>query len=142
MYRLRPATQEDFDFLYQLHVLTMKEYVELTWGWDEAVQRRGFGEDFRPERLAVVVVDGTDVGRLGIVREPDRLFLASIEIAPDWQRRGLGTEIVTDLLREARGGGLPVVLMVLKVNPARRLYERLGFTVDAETPTHYRMAAR
>jgi hypothetical protein len=28
------------------------------------------------------------------------------------------------------------------VNPARRLYERLGFDVVAETDTHWRMEAR
>jgi ribosomal protein S18 acetylase RimI-like enzyme len=32
-----------------------------------------------------------------------------------------------------------VTLQVLKVNPARRLYERLGFRVTGETPTHFLM---
>jgi ribosomal protein S18 acetylase RimI-like enzyme len=34
------------------------------------------------------------------------------------------------------------VLTILKVNPARRLYERLGFTVVGETETHFRLEAR
>ena len=34
---------------------------------------------------------------------------------------------------------MPVELQVLKVNPARRLYGRLGFQVTGETETHYLM---
>jgi ribosomal protein S18 acetylase RimI-like enzyme len=142
MYRLRPVQKEDFSFLYQLHVDTMKDYVAQTWGWDEAAQLGMFAEGFRPEVLQMIVVDDTDAGMLRVERGPQRLFLAAIEIATAWQRRGIGTAIVTDLLEEARTAGLPLELMVLKVNPARRLYDRLGFAVVDETATHYRMEAR
>jgi len=40
VYQLRPATPDDFDFLYLLHVETMKEYVDQTWGWDDTVQKQ------------------------------------------------------------------------------------------------------
>jgi hypothetical protein len=33
-----------------------------------------------------------------------------------------------------------VTLQVLKVNPARRLYERLGFCETGADDTHYQMA--
>lgn len=62
-------------------------------------------------------------------------------IDPTRQGRGLGTEIVRNLLAEAAAARVPVELQVLKVNPARRLYERLGFTVFAEATIHYRMRA-
>jgi hypothetical protein len=42
-------------------------------------------------------------------------------------------------LHESDQTQLPVKLRVLKVNPARRLYERLGFIHKGETPTHYLM---
>lgn len=45
------------------------------------------------------------------------------------------------LLQEAFDQYLPVRLRVLKVNPARRLYERLGFKVVEEADTHYLMEA-
>ncbi len=37
---------------------------------------------------------------------------------------------------QARAEGVPVALQVLKVNPARHLYERLGFSVVGETAMH------
>ena len=43
--------------------------------------------------------------------------------------------------RAAFDQGLPVKLGVLKVNPARRLYERLGFRMVEETEVSYGMAA-
>ncbi len=43
------------------------------------------------------------------------------------------------LLASADSRGVPVRLRVLKVNPARRLWERLGFRVARETETHYEM---
>jgi len=44
-------------------------------------------------------------------------------------------------LEEARHTGQSVGLQVLKVNPARSLYERLGFLLTDETATYYLMRA-
>ena len=71
-------------------------------------------------------LDGRDVGVLCLEREEGGLFLANIEILPPFQNRGIGTRIIEDILASARRDCLPVRLQVLKVNPARRLYERLG----------------
>ncbi len=140
MYRLRPATADDYDFLRWLHRATMREYVERTWGWDEDVQAAMFRERFDPAREQIVVVDGRDVGVLRVERREDQLFLAGLLIAPAHQGHGLGGAILTDLRAEAARAGLPLTMQVLKVNPARRLYERHGLRVTAETTTHYLMS--
>ena len=140
MYRLRPATADDYDFLRWLHRATMREYVERTWGWDEDVQAAMFRERFDPAGQQIVVVNGRDVGVLRVERREDQLFLSELLIAPEYQRRGLGGAILADLRAEAARAGLPLTLQVLKVNPARRLYERHGLCVTAETATHYLMS--
>jgi ribosomal protein S18 acetylase RimI-like enzyme len=43
------------------------------------------------------------------------------------------------LQKDARSRKLPILLQVLHLNRARRLYERLGFRVYETTETHYRM---
>jgi ribosomal protein S18 acetylase RimI-like enzyme len=58
---------------------------------------------------------------------------------PEFQGRGLGTTILGDVIEHARMGRRPVSLQVLKVNPARRLYERLGFVISGESETHFQM---
>lgn len=133
-YHLRQATEADYDFLYRLHTATLKEYVAALWGWDEAAQQRMFRERFEPAARQIVVVDGQDAGDLQVEWREDAAFVARIALAPEFQRRGLGTAILKDILAEAKSRGLPVTLHVLRPNPARNLYARLGFVVTEETP--------
>ena len=136
---LRPATQHDYDFLWWLHCATMKPYVEKTWGWDEQWQAQRFRDHFDPATREIIEGDGLPIGCISVERREDRVFLSVIKIAPDHQNRGIGTKLVRALLNEADGRGVPVELQVIKANPARRLYERLGFAVVGETETHYLM---
>lgn len=138
-YALRQATAGDYDFLYRLKATTLKPYVAATWGWDEADQQARFAAQFRPETSCIVVVDGRDVGELKVERRKDEFHIAGIYILPAWQGRGLGSQIILDVIDRATGEGQPVSLQVLKVNPARRLYERLGFEVVEVTETHFLM---
>ena len=135
-FSLRQATNADFDFLYHLKTTCLKEYVAATWGWDEEIQQGRFSEFFDPAATQVVVVDGRDVGQLSVEDKGEELFLAGIYMLPSWQNRGLGTEIIQNLLASAEARGQWVSLQVLRVNPARGLYERLGFRVISETDTH------
>lgn len=141
MYTLRQATKADFAFLYHLHRATMKDYVAQTWGWDETVQAAMFKDRFDPERSYIVVVDGRDMGVLSMERRIDTLFLGNLQILPEEQGHGLGTAIINTILAQAYDEGISVSLQVLKVNPARHLYERLGFVVSGETATHYLMSS-
>jgi len=136
---LRPATQEDYDFLWWLHRATMRSYVDKTWGWDEAWQSQSFQERFNPTTREIIEFDGVPIGYIAVERRKEVIFLSSIEIAPDYQNRGIGTMLIQALLDEGRSRGVSVELYVLKVNPARRLYERLGFTIIRETETHHIM---
>jgi ribosomal protein S18 acetylase RimI-like enzyme len=140
---LRPATLADLAFLYDLYVATMKPYVTQTWGWDEQVQQERFRLHFDPTRQHIVVADGQDIGMLALEKRPSGLFLANLRILPAFQGQGWGTHILRDLLCQAQDAGEPLTLQVLKVNhAARRLYERIGFHVIGETPTHYQMSTQ
>jgi GNAT superfamily N-acetyltransferase len=55
------------------------------------------------------------------------LFLGQLYLSGHMQRQGIGTGVLQMLIEEARRAGKPVTLGVVKINPARRLYERLGF---------------
>jgi len=138
-YKFRPASSDDYDFLRALHRNTMKDYVEKTWGWDEEDEEKRFKESFDPDKLSVVVVEGSDAGMIVVEDKGTELFLSKIQILPEYQGRGLGTIIVNDLIKKARQRMIPVALQVLKVNPAKKLYERLGFMQIGETETHYLM---
>ena len=140
VFSLRAAASNDYDFLYDLKVATMKEYVAATWGWDDADQEESFRQRFKPDGWNIIVVDNQDVGALRVRRKEMEIHLVNIAILPQYQGHGLGSRIINSVLEEARDTDLPVTLQVLKVNPARGLYERLGFTVIGETETHYLMS--
>lgn len=137
---LRTISDADYLWLWSLKRETMRTYVEQTWGkWDDDWQAERFRQNFRPDHVQVIVLDGHDAGLLHVVRSPEEIRLVNIQVSPEFQNRGLGTEVMHALLAEARREKLPLRLQVLKVNPARRLYERIGFAVVAETETHYQM---
>jgi ribosomal protein S18 acetylase RimI-like enzyme len=140
VYELRGATDADREWLYELNRAAVREYVAATWGiWDEQFQRQRFSELFSAERFQVIRQDGVDIGVLEVRREAHRLYLGEIALLPEHQSNGIGTEVISDLVAEADAALLPVELQVLKVNPARRLYERLGFEVVGQTETHFQM---
>lgn len=90
----------------------------------------------------VITFDGQKAGRLRVVRTPEQIEIAGIQVLPDQQRRGIGTAVITTLMQEGRKKDLPVVLQVEKDNPeARRLYLRLGFEQQGETPETFWMSA-
>lgn len=65
--------------------------------------------------------------------------MVQIQIDPAFQGQGLGRRLLAGLLRQADDEGAPVTLSVLKGNPARRLYESLGFTPVEETALEIEM---
>jgi len=127
---LRPATDDDFPFLLLVHRLTMKSYVEATWGrWDDADQEERLRGEFEPAKCEIIVFDNKAVGYVSVEDHEDFFFIAFIAILPEYQRLGIGTKIIQNVITRGNERKIPVCLNVLKVNPARSLYERLGFRV-------------
>ena len=56
-----------------------------------------------------------------------------------FQRMGIGTEVMGRLIGEATAFNLAVRLNVVRINPARRLYERLGFRITHEDDRKFYM---
>jgi ribosomal protein S18 acetylase RimI-like enzyme len=136
---LRPANPDDYNFVFRVHCAAMRPSVEQIYGWDEDWQARYFLEHFHPAERQIIRYCGTDVGYISIEEQETSFFLTSIAILPAHQGRGIGTILIRKLQQKARTKGVPVTLQVLKGNPARALYERLGFKVTGETDTHYLM---
>ncbi len=135
----RPAVGADLKWLWELKCATMREYVAAVYGWDHEAQREMFEQKFDPSHIRIIQVDGRDVGMLEFEEREADFFLSRIEILPASQKGGIGSAVISAVVAEAHEKKKTVRLQVLRSNPARRLYERLGFQLEAETATHFKL---
>ena len=137
---LRRAKAGDAEFAFRVLEQTMREYVIATWGtWCEERSRRETTEQVTAGRTEIVELNGLPIGLQLVDRPGTHIQLLQLYIAKDYQRRRFGTQLLGRLFAEARKSKLPIRLRVLAVNPARALYERLGFCVVDTTPERYFM---
>lgn len=140
-----PATLDDVEFLVRLlaAVYGRNDDEEIQRGYD--ARTAGDVEDqvlgkVENSTTYIIRVGAERVGRLRVVRTPERSHLAGIQIHPAHQARGIGTSVITAVLEEARERNVPVELEVAKGNPnAERLYVRLGFRRFGEQGNDYLM---
>lgn len=134
---LRPFTEADLPFLRAVYASTRTDEMRLT-GWDAAqidafltmqftAQHRYYTENYTHARFDVIEQDGVGVGRLYVADWETTIRIIDIALLPDFRGRGIGTRLITDLFARADQRGVTVSIHVEPNNPARRLYERLGF---------------
>jgi ribosomal protein S18 acetylase RimI-like enzyme len=137
---LRPATEADYEFGFQVKKLTLGPYIAETWDWKEDEQRDFYRREFRLDDAYVIVFQGTDVGWFVNRRTSEGQELHQVYILPEYQNRGIGSHLISEVITDAEREGLSVLLQVLKCNRrAKQLYDRLGFKVHGETDTHFLM---
>lgn len=138
----RPVEDGDLPFLAEVYASTRREELA-PLPWTEAekdgflrsqfeAQRRHYEEHFPDCAFLVIERAGDPVGRLYVDRREDEIRLVDIALLPESRGNGLGTAILKRVLEEGRRKGLPVRIHVERENPARRLYERLGFREGGE----------
>ena len=127
----RPARNRDFDYCRRLYFSEMGWIIEKLH-LDKPAQEAYLQTHWKAQQVRIIVLDGADVGWLQTILQDDALFLAQMFVERRFQRRGIGTQVMQRLIDEATRAGQPMRLTVVKINPARRLYERLGFNILQE----------
>jgi GNAT superfamily N-acetyltransferase len=135
----RPATESDRGFAYEVKRAALGPYVEQVWGWDEPLQQTFQARSWEAGRPDIIVLDGEDAGTVQFVRRQADYLLGEFYLLPRYHRRGVGARLLRQMLDRADAEGVGVALQVIKINPARNLYERHGFRVVGETATHFLM---
>ena len=146
---LRPATEADEDFLFELFASTRMDEFKFLLG-DEAqvealvrmqfnLQRQQYDAGYPEADHKIILRDGQPIGRLFVDESDVEFTLVDVALLAAHRNYGLGTYLFQQLLRRAAGKGKRVRLHVLKSNPARRLYERLGFSSVAEDGMYFEM---
>jgi len=145
----RPETESDTPFLREaFHTSRDYELDLVQW---EPEQRRLFMEhQFHAQRIHytthypdagfyIMKMDGKPIGRIYVDLSADPFLLMDIIVVPSLRNKGIGTRVVSALLRMADEEKKRVRIYVEKMNPALRLYQRLGFVMEEDTGPHYLM---
>lgn len=91
------------------------------------MQKQQYDQQLSYRRYDVIWHDEQRIGRFIVDRQEDGWRIIDISILPSMQNQGIGSRLITDLQNEAKLQNKKVALSVLLTNPAKSLYERLGF---------------
>ena len=134
----RSATAADVPFLLELRRQTMSAH-QLASGVIPSEEERERRVLYSFENARIVLLGGQPAGLLKVRREGLKWELVQIQLLPSLHGKGLGTALLGALVAETRTAGASLRLSVHKANPARRLYERLGFVIVEERANFYDM---
>jgi len=125
--RLRTAHSTDAAKIRWLEEVCMRDYATALWGkWHAA-------DTLDLANHEMIELQGRAEGCLATHQKPDALQLSRLYLSPNTRSRGVGTQVLAEVIDRADRKQLPVTLSVLTTNPAVRFYERHGFSVFCET---------
>jgi GNAT superfamily N-acetyltransferase len=133
-WEIRPASVADVEPVAELRAVVMRPDLERLGRYDEHRVRQRLRDRFAPAHTWVIEVGGAFAGCVSLRPADDAHWLEHFYLAPHLQGRGIGAAVLRELLEQCDRDGTLVRLNVLQGSPARRLYERHGFTLKSEDP--------
>lgn len=146
---IRPAREGDGPALQQIDVETYS--LDVTPTPPPQPGEAFWGERTRPEHILVAETGGVPIGYIKVAPRYRRLAsgdhvhqIWALAVSPLAQGHGVGRQLVTEAGAVARDRGAErLTLNVLGTNaPARRLYERCGFTIEGVLCEQFRLGGQ
>src|SRR4051794_6062798 len=138
----RRVTDADLPFLARVYASTRAEELAVTPLTDAQkaafldaqfhLQHAHYQKHYPDADWLLTMHAGEDIGRLYIERWPSQHRIIDIAFLPEHRGKGFGDALLRDLMDEAAAAGKAVSIHVEKLNPAMRLYRRLGFATEED----------
>ncbi len=97
-------------------------------------------KDFDERSPHIIRWDGHDVGVIGWQDKNEYIWFGPIFILPPYQNKGIGTALIMKFMKLVTDSSKTLKLQTLKENTrAKKLYERLGFTVTSSDEIHWQL---
>lgn len=133
----RPIENADLPFLTALYACTrQQELAHIPWTPEQKAaffdmqfraQHAHYQQHYPTAQWLLILLGNEPVGRVYLDRWPREHRLVDIALVPAHRSRGIGSALIEDLIEEAAAARKPLTIHVEKNNPARSLYDRLGF---------------
>ena len=94
---------------------------------------------YRFECLEVLLLDSQSVGMIKLLRGSAVWEILQFQLSAPMQGRGIGRAVLGQVIAQAEAAGVGLAACVVKDNPARQLYESLGFRVVGEDMHEFHM---
>ncbi|MGI5284462.1 GNAT family N-acetyltransferase [Nonomuraea polychroma] len=133
-WEFRPASAADGEAVAELRAVVMRPDLERLGRYDEQRVRQRLRDGFTPAHTWMIEVGGAFAGCVALRPAKDTYWLEHFYLDPELQGKGIGSAVLRRLLEQCDREDAVVRLNVLQGSPARRLYERHGFTVETEDP--------
>ena len=117
----------DFDDLVAIRIAAMRESLERLGRFDPERARERLRQTFVPEHTRLILFSGESVGFYTFRPVAEGLRLDHLYVQPEFQKRGIGSQVMKRLLADADRQGVPVTVGALKESAANRFYQRHGF---------------
>lgn len=145
---LRPETAQDDPFLLAIYATTRQAELDQAAGWTPEQKQAFVAMQFNAQRqhyrhaltnvaFDVIERDGTPIGRLYTQEGETMVHIVDILLDQAVRGEGIGTAILQGLADDALAAGKVLNIFVETYNPAKRLYERLGFVEVGELQGFY-----
>ena len=103
-YFLRKYENSDYEFVYEVKKNAYKKYVEQCWGkWDDIEQKNRFKESMEKtfDRTYIIMFNDEKIGFYqGQLVNERTYYIENICIIPEYQGKGIGTEILKAVINE------------------------------------------
>lgn len=143
---LRRATPADDEFLCAVYGSTREEELaQVPW---TAAQRAQFvrfqfdaqqghyQSEYPAAQVQVVFWNGVAAGRLYVDRRAQEIRILDLTLLPAFQRKGIGTKLLGELLAEAAQTGKSLSIHLDGFSHAQSFFTRLGFEPGPTTGFH------
>ncbi|MFC4012720.1 GNAT family N-acetyltransferase [Nonomuraea purpurea] len=129
---IRPASAADVEAVAELRAMVLRADLERLGRYDGQRVRQRLRDGFAPAHTWMIEVDDAPAGCVALRPTKGTYWLEHFYLSSDSQGRGIGSAVLSRLLERCDREEAMVRLNVLQGSPARRLYERHGFAVEAE----------
>ncbi|MBH5317854.1 GNAT family N-acetyltransferase [Paenibacillus sp. GSMTC-2017] len=128
----RQSQSSDCETIANLRAVVLCDDLTRLRRFDEEKVRQRFRNSFEPAHTWIIEIDSAFVGCFAFKPTLDGYLLEHFYIHPNYQGKGIGSQVIRNLLEHHVIEGTCITLNVLQGSAARRLYERFGFIVDRE----------